>query len=101
MHGAAHNMAVTGRKSVQSLTTYQRVDTGDKIKMKRTLSENLVQEPKLKRQALPSRATLALPSTTNIHVGMLSVTVPTCVRLRPYSEQLHACYLPKLLLGYI
>jgi hypothetical protein len=66
IHGAAQNMAVTGRKSVQSLTTYQRVDTGDKIKMMRTLSENLVQEPKLKRQALPSRATLALPSTTYI-----------------------------------
>ena len=74
MHGAAQNMAVTGRKLVQSLTTYQRVDTEDKIKMGRTLSENLVQEPKLKQQAIiPSTATLALPSIDieNIHPGTI------------------------------
>ena len=59
---------------VQSLTTYQRVDTEDKIKMGRTLSENLVQEPKLKQQAIiPSTATLALPSIDieNIHPGTI------------------------------
>lgn len=65
MYGSAQIMAVTGHKSVQSLATYHHVDTEDKIKMGRTLSENLVQEPKLKQQVLPSTATLALPSTTD------------------------------------
>jgi integrase len=41
MHGTAQIMAVTGHKSVQSLTTYQRVDTEDKIKMGQTLTQNV------------------------------------------------------------
>ncbi|CAG2230190.1 unnamed protein product [Mytilus edulis] len=43
MYGSAQIMAVTGHKSVQSLTTYQRVDTNEKIKMGKTISDNLVQ----------------------------------------------------------
>ncbi|XP_071135474.1 uncharacterized protein KIAA1958-like [Mytilus edulis] len=43
MYGSAQIMAVTGHKSVQSLTTYLRVDTNEKIKMGKTLSDNLVQ----------------------------------------------------------
>jgi hypothetical protein len=46
-------MAVTGHKSVQSLTTYQKVDTDEKIKMGQTISPNL----------RPQSAPLALPST--------------------------------------
>ncbi|VDI34943.1 Hypothetical predicted protein, partial [Mytilus galloprovincialis] len=43
MYGSAQIMAVTGHKSVQSLTTYQRIDTNEKIKMGKTISDNLVQ----------------------------------------------------------
>ena len=45
MYGAAQIMAVIGNKSVQSLTTNQRVDTEDKIKMGQTLTENVTLVP--------------------------------------------------------
>jgi integrase len=40
--GAAQIMAVTGHKSVQSLSVYQRVHDEEKIQMGKTLSESLV-----------------------------------------------------------
>jgi hypothetical protein len=52
MFGAAQIMAVTGHKSVQSLSVYPHVDDEEKIQMGKTLSESLV--PTLKNQlALP------------------------------------------------
>lgn len=58
MYGAAQIMAVTGHKSVQSLTTYQRVDTEEKIKMGQTLSTNVC----------PSKHQLALPSSEKLAI---------------------------------
>lgn len=58
MYGAAQIMAVTGHKSVQSLTTYQRVDTEEKIKMGQTLTENVTPVPE--QLALPSTEKLAI-----------------------------------------
>ena len=52
MYGAAQIMAVTGHKSVQSLITYQRVDTEEKINMGQTLTENVTLVPE--QPALPS-----------------------------------------------
>lgn len=37
--GDAQIMSVTGHKYVQSLTTYQRIDTADKIRMGKTLTD--------------------------------------------------------------
>ena len=63
MYGSAQIMAITGHKSVQLLAQYQRVDTEDKMKMSKTLSESMVKQPVNNEQlALPSSATLALPS---------------------------------------
>lgn len=60
-------MSVTGHKSVQSLITYQRIDTEDKMKMGQTLTDNLVPVSSSSNQAaLPSTAMLALPSTPGI-----------------------------------
>ena len=68
MYGPAQIMAVTGHKSVQSLSVYQRVDDEEKLQMGKTLSESLV--PTLKNQlALPSSDTvrqLPLPSSDTV-----------------------------------
>lgn len=64
MYGAAQIMAVTGHKSVQSLTTYQRVDTEEKIKMGQTISQNLC--PVSVPLALPSTERLALPAPPRV-----------------------------------
>ena len=65
--GDAQIMSVTGHKSVQSLITYQRIDTEDKMKMGQTLTDNLVPVSSSSNQAaLPSTAMLALPSTPGI-----------------------------------
>ena len=58
MYGAAQIMAVTGHKSVQSLTTYQRVDTEEKIKMVQTLTEKVTPVPE--QLAFPSTEKLAI-----------------------------------------
>jgi hypothetical protein len=55
-------MAVTGHKSVQSLLTYQRVDTEEKFKMCQTLTKNVTSVPEQ----------LALPSTEK----KLAITAP-------------------------
>ena len=52
MYGAAQIMAVTAHKSVQSLLTYQRVDTEEKFKMGQTLTKNVTSVPE--QLALPS-----------------------------------------------
>ena len=51
-------MAVTGHKSVQSLLTYQRVDTEEKFKMGQTLTKNVTSVPE--QLALPSTEKLAV-----------------------------------------
>jgi hypothetical protein len=71
MYGAAQIMSVTGHKSVQSLTVYQRVDTEEKIKMGQTLTDNMCTESNLALPAAIGSATnLALPaargSATNL-----------------------------------
>lgn len=81
-------MSVTGHKSVQSLITYQRIDTEDKMKMGQTLTDNLVPVSSSSNQAaLPSTAMLALPSTSgieNIPPGaILQDLVPVNPRNRP------------------
>ena len=48
-------MAVTGHKSVASLSLYQRVDKEDKIRMGQTLTDNVLSEPS-KILALPPAA---------------------------------------------
>ena len=40
MYGNAQIMTVTGHKSVQALSMYQRVDDEDKIRMGKTLTDN-------------------------------------------------------------
>lgn len=86
--GDAQIISVTGHKCVQSLTTYQRIDTEDKIKMGKTLTDNLVPVSSSSNQvALPSTAMLALPSTSdveNIPPGViLQDLVPVNPRNRP------------------
>jgi hypothetical protein len=56
MYGPSQSMAVTGHKSVQSLTLYQRVDGDKKLKMEQSISEALL--PSVQNQ-------LALPSFSN------------------------------------
>ena len=58
MYGATQIMAVTGHKSAQSLTTYQRVDTEEKIKMGQTLTEKVTPVPE--QLAFPSTEKLAI-----------------------------------------
>ena len=74
MYCPAQIMAVTGHKSVQSLSVYQRVDDEEKLQMGKTLSESLV--PTLKNQlALPSSDTvrqLPLPSSDTVRQLALS-----------------------------
>ena len=53
-------MAVTGHKSVAALSMYQRVDNEDKIKMGKTLPDNIVKVSILALSAATS--TLALPA---------------------------------------
>jgi hypothetical protein len=69
MYGPPQIMAVTGHKSVQSLTVYQRVDEDEKLKMGQSISEALL--PSAQNQlSLPSSSNpgrqLALPSTSTI-----------------------------------
>ena len=45
MYCNAQIMAVTGNKSVQALSMYQRVDDEDKIRMGKTLTDNVLKEP--------------------------------------------------------
>ena len=52
MFGPAQVMAVTGHKSVQSLTVYQGVDDHEKVQMGQALAENLV--PTETNQVVPS-----------------------------------------------
>jgi hypothetical protein len=56
MYGPYQIMAVTGHKSVQSLTLYQRVDRDKKLKMGQSISEALL--PSAQNQ-------LSLPSSSN------------------------------------
>ena len=53
-------MAVTGHKSVQSLTVYQRTDTDEKIAMGRAMAQTVT--PTSDLPALPSTTKLALPA---------------------------------------
>ena len=55
-------MAVTGHKSVQSLTVYQRTDTEEKIAMGQSLAPHSTDTV----AALPSTATLALPPPESV-----------------------------------
>ncbi|CAC5411334.1 unnamed protein product [Mytilus coruscus] len=73
MYGSAQIMAVSGHKSVQSLTTYQRVDTDDKIRMGKTISENLLKDPVVKQKTLPSMASLTLPFTDRANIPAATV----------------------------
>ena len=52
MYANSQIMAVTGNKSVASLSLYQRVDKEDKIRMGQTLTDNVLSEPS-KILALP------------------------------------------------
>ena len=64
MFGPAQVMAVTGHKSVQSLTVYQRVNDHEKVQMGQALSENLV--PTETNQVVPySGPALSTPSMTS------------------------------------
>ncbi|KAK3099023.1 hypothetical protein FSP39_025339 [Pinctada imbricata] len=54
MYGPAHVMAVTGHKSVQSLSVYQRLSNDEKIQMAYTLFKNIVPVSKNVLPALPS-----------------------------------------------
>ncbi|XP_063443130.1 uncharacterized protein LOC134723448 [Mytilus trossulus] len=74
MYGPAQIMAVTGHKSVQSLTVYQRVGNSEKIKMGHTLSDNLVK----KNNAMPaisSTAILALPAPEPVSCNQLALPI--------------------------
>jgi hypothetical protein len=96
MYGAAQIMAVTGHKSVQSLTTYQRVDTEEKIKMGQTLTENVTPVPE--QLTLPSTEKLAIaaPPTATHQEGtsrvLQNLPPATIVQdLVPESEQITVC----------
>lgn len=50
-------MAVTGHKSVQALSMYQRVDDEDTIRMGQTLTDNVLKEPYKTMAAIPYTTT--------------------------------------------
>ena len=63
MYGAIQIMAVTGHKFVQSLLTYQRVDTEEKIKMGQTLTENVTPVPEQLPVPSTEKLTITAPPT--------------------------------------
>ncbi|XP_021339929.1 uncharacterized protein LOC110441157 [Mizuhopecten yessoensis] len=78
MYSPAQIMSVTGHKSVQSLTVYQRVDDEEKIRMEQTITESM--QPAKSNQlallaasnrpALPAPSyRLALPGPSNPPIG--------------------------------
>jgi hypothetical protein len=67
---AAQIMAITGHKFVQSLTTYQRVDTEEKIKMVQTLTEKVTPVPE--QLAFPSTEKLAITAPRLAEFGDVS-----------------------------
>ena len=62
MFGAAQIMAVTGHKSVQSLSVYQRVDDSEKILMGHTLSKSLLQQQQLAIEGAAQKPALSAPT---------------------------------------
>ena len=59
-------MSVTGHKSVQSLSVYQRVETEEKIKMGQTITNSIVPSAQL---SLP---TTSRPALQNVPVNMVN-----------------------------
>jgi hypothetical protein len=57
MYCNAQVMAVTGHKSVQALSMYQRVDDEDRIRMGKTLIDNVLKEPYKTMAAISYTAT--------------------------------------------
>ena len=78
MYGPAPIMAVTGHKSVQSLTVYQRVDNEEKIRMGQTLSESLMKKSN-QTAAFPSTSVLALsaPDAEQTSCNQLTLHLPS------------------------
>ena len=66
MFSPSQIMAVTGHKSVQSLTVYQRTDTEEKIAMGQAMGQSLAPHSTDTVAALPSTATLALPPPESV-----------------------------------
>lgn len=69
MYGPSQIMAVTGHKSVQSLTVYQRVNEEEKLKMGQSISEAML--PSASKQfALPALTIMALSSTGGTQLAL-------------------------------
>ncbi|KAK3096716.1 hypothetical protein FSP39_002629 [Pinctada imbricata] len=89
MYGLAHVMAVTGHKSVQSLSVYQRVSSDEKIQMADMLFKNIVPVPKNVLPALPSTEQLgsSMPPAGSENVmapALPSTERPTIMRPIPF-----------------
>lgn len=74
MYGPTQILAVIGHKSVQSLVVYQRVGNSEKIKMGKTLSDNLVKK-NIAMPALPSTSILALPAPEPAPCNQLALPI--------------------------
>lgn len=61
MFSPSQIVEVTGHKSIQSLTVYQRTDMDEKIAMGQTMGQNLTNDLGENIPALPSTSQLALP----------------------------------------
>lgn len=80
MYGPAQIMALTGHKSVQSLTVYQRVDDDEKLQMGQTLTNSLVGLNQ--RPALPPPQNYAQSQVVSANIpvtlsDMTNATVPS------------------------
>ena len=73
-------MAVTGHKSVQALSMYQRVDDGDKIRMGKTLTDNVLKEPYKTMAAISYTTTSMGQGRPGIAGGNNSLALPSTER---------------------
>lgn len=73
IYGPSQIMAVTGHKSVQSLTVYQRVDEEEKLRMGQSISEAMLPSAS-KQLALPAPTVMALPSTAGTQLALPALT---------------------------
>lgn len=73
MYGPSQIMAVTGNKSVQSLTVYQKVDEEEKLRMGQSNSKAMLPNAS-KRLALPSLTIMLLLSTAGTQLALPAST---------------------------
>ena len=80
MYCNAQIMAVTGHKSVQALSMYQRVDDEDKIRMGKTLTDNVLKEPYKTMAAISYTTTSMGQGRPVIAGGNNSLALPSTER---------------------